>query len=246
MIIYLLLPAYNEESAIPKLLVSIDSVSKRYNLNIKTVVVDDGSSDKTAETVLNAISGLAVELVRHSVNQGLGITLNTGIRHILEIANKEDLMVVMDADNTHSPAQIPELIDKSNKGADVVIASRYAKGGKEFGVPLHRRMLSMFASVLFQLRFRIKGVTDFTCGYRLYKMPVIHKMNQLYKPIIEERSFACSLELLLKAASAGARFAEIPMELRYDNKQGESKMKIVQTIMASFKLLSKKKPVRSV
>ena len=80
----------------------------------------------------------------------------------------------------------------------------------------------------------VSNVNDYTCGYRLYSYDIIKKANVIFKgKLVTRSSFACMMEVLYKLHLVGCRFAEIPFELRYDNKQGQSKMKVLTTIKES-------------
>ncbi len=122
-----LLPAYNEE-------VSIGSVvlrTKQYADRV--VVVDDGSSDHTAEVA--ALAG--AEVIRHKVNQGKGAALRTGFASL----NGDSVIVTIDTDGQHDPADIPRLVAPILSGeADMVNGSRYINGNKK-DTPLYRRLV---------------------------------------------------------------------------------------------------------
>ena len=85
------------------------------------------------------------------------------------IASDDDLIVVMDADDTHKPEQIPMMVKRMYQKADVVIGSRFQPGSEWHGIPWHRQLLSWGVSLLFQTLAPIRGVRDHSCGYRLYR-----------------------------------------------------------------------------
>ncbi|MBQ7595778.1 MAG: glycosyltransferase family 2 protein, partial [Clostridia bacterium] len=81
----------------------------------------------------------------------------------------------------------------------------------------------------------VKNVKDYTCGYRAYTYDIIKKAKEKYgDKFVERRTFACMMEVLYKINLLGADFAEVPFELRYDHKEGESKMHIVKTVKDSL------------
>ena len=95
--------------------------------------------------------------------------------------------------------------------------------------------MSWGARVFYTMMLGVKNVKDYTCGYRAYTYSIIHKALAVYKDkLVERRSFACMMEVLYKFSLVGAKFDEIPFELRYDHKQGESKMRIVKTVKESM------------
>jgi dolichol-phosphate mannosyltransferase len=110
-------------------------------------------------------------------------------------------------------------------GADVVIGSRYVRGALVRGVPPLRRVTALGAAALFKLIHPVRGVWDYTCGYRAYRVGVLKKAAHLYGgQLIAETGFACMVELLLKLNTLDVKFAEIPLQLRYDQKPTATKM----------------------
>ena len=134
------------------------------------------------------------------------------------------------------------MLDKIGEGkttlsSDVIIASRYHKGSKIQGVSKYRLFTSEGAKYVYSAILPVKNVRDYTCGYRLYTSDILKSCYQCFgNSIIEESGFTCMAELLYKLHVVGARFDEIPFELRYDYKQGKSKMKVMKTAIYSIKL----------
>jgi dolichol-phosphate mannosyltransferase len=233
---HVVLPAYNEEGSLPPLLRRLADLSLTGGLTVW--VVDDGSSDATAATVEAGVAGLDLRLVRHVVNLGLGRAVQSGLRAALEHAEQDDVVVVMDADDTHDPALIPLLQAEIARGADVAICSRFVAGGDDTTAPLFRRMLSRGAAALFRRTLDVRGVRDFTSGFRAYRATLLRRATDHWgERLIEEQGFACMVELLLKLRHCDPVIAEVPLPLRYDRKQGASKLKLRRTIGQYLKLL---------
>lgn len=229
--IYILLPAYNEELDIGRLLARIEQVLVVTKLPIQILVVNDGSKDNTVGVVQSFKGRIPFEILEHSENKGLGQAMLTGLTRAAELAKSDDLIVAMDADNTHDPALITTMIQRIDSGYDLVIASRYVPGGAEIGLTSLRKVLSRGASFLLRLFFPIQGAQDYTCGYRAYRGSLLLTAFQKYEQnLIRECGFTCMAELLIKLSWLGARIAEVPLVLRYDLKSGQSKMKFVKTI----------------
>jgi dolichol-phosphate mannosyltransferase len=172
------------------------------------------------------------------VNLGLGRAVQSGLRAALEAAERDDVVVVMDADDTHDPALIPLLQAEILKGADVAICSRFVDGGDDTTAPLFRRMLSRGAAALFRRTLDLDGVRDFTSGFRAYRATLLRRATAHWgERLVEEQGFACMVELLLKLRHCDPVIAEVPLPLRYDRKQGASKLKLPRTIGQYLKLL---------
>jgi len=120
-------------------------------------------------------------------------------------------------------------------GYDCVIASRYCNISKTKGVSPFRLFLSWGARVYYTLILGVKNVKDYTCGYRAYTYEIIAKAKEKFgASFVEHRSFAYMMEVLYKLSLIGTKFQEVPFELRYDNKEGESKMHLTKTICESL------------
>jgi dolichol-phosphate mannosyltransferase len=145
----------------------------------------------------------------------------------------------MDADNTHDPALLTDMVRRMNdEHADIVIASRYAPGGREIGLSPLRSVLSRGASFLLSISARVGGARDYTCGYRLYRAAVLRRAVAAWgERLVEEAGFTCMAEVLLKLGRGGAHVSESPLVLRYDLKEGASKMKMARTIARYFELI---------
>ncbi|MFX0204106.1 MAG: glycosyltransferase family 2 protein, partial [Candidatus Hodarchaeota archaeon] len=213
-ITHIILPAYNEEASLPNLLARLETLQRESNARILTWVVDDGSIDNTANIVLKGSFGLDVRLVSHMTNLGLGQALMTGINSVLEVSGDNDIVIVMDADDTHDVNLIIPMRREIESGADIVIASRFVPGGDHSTAPIFRRLLSRGAAFTFKNILPINNVRDFTSGYRAYKASILSRTRQYWgERLIEEQGFACMVELLLKLRHFNPVIQELPMVL---------------------------------
>jgi dolichol-phosphate mannosyltransferase len=219
------LPAYNEEIALPRLLARIAPLAKSSAEPITVVLYNDGSTDATVRIAREWQSRLPLVILDGVVNKGLGAGLRALVEYAVAQADDDDVLVVMDCDDTHDPAQIDDMLGKLAAGADVAIGSRYVRGATVRGVPAFRRLTALGAAGLFKSVHPVRGVWDYTCGYRAYRVAVLKRAAAKYgDALIAERGFACMVELLLKLNALGVRFAEIPLRLRYDLKPTATKM----------------------
>ena len=238
--VFVVLPAYNEEHRIGKLLEHVDEAMHEAGLPYQTIVVDDGSSDTTAKIIGDCANHMPILMRQHERNMGLGATIRDGLLAAAQIAAPRDIIVTMDADDTHTPGLILRMVRMIREGCDVVIASRYQPGARTIGVPFMRVLLSYFGSLIFRIMFPIKGVKDFTCGYRAYRAEVINEaISQYGSKLFNQEGFQCMVDILLKLRRMNLIFGEVPLILRYDIKEGGSKMNIGRTIRQTLALMLK-------
>jgi dolichol-phosphate mannosyltransferase len=240
--VYVVLPVYNEEGRIERLLRHVDEAMDDASIPYEVVLVDDGSRDRTREIVERCIGTLPIRLMRHEVNLGLGATIRDGLVAAADLAGDRDIVVTMDADDTHAPGLILRMVRMISEGHDVVIASRYQAGSRCIGVPAYRLALSHAASWLFRATFPIRGVKDYTCGYRAYRARVIRESLARYgEGFLDQDGFQCMVDILLKLRRMNLIFGEVPFILRYDYKEGGSKMNVGRTVRDTLGLLWKRR-----
>ncbi len=241
--VWVVLPAYNEAANLPALLAQLAEIAaESFRLDLRVVVVDDGSTDDTAAVAARSAGALPIEVIRNDRNRGLASTFLRGMTAAAAKAERGDVVVCMDADNSHVPGQILRMIRGIQEGRDVVIASRYQSGAVVRGVPWSRRLLSRGMSVLFRVLCPIEGVRDYSCGYRAYRAEFLQKvLAALGERPLSEEGFACMVEMLLLLAREGAIFGEVPLVLRYDQKLGASKMDVGRTVARTLVVLARER-----
>lgn len=250
--IYMVLPAYNEEEALPLLLERIAEVRHEQQFELEVYVVDDGSQDRTAEVVqVFSQANPWAHVLPHVQNQGLAQGLRTGFQQVLSVtAHEDDILITLDADNTQPPEYIVSMKEKITAGADVVVASRFQPGAKVYGVPFMRRVYSQVMSALFQIILPIKNIRDYSCGYRAYRVKALRLADDTYgADFITEDGFACMVEILVQLNRLQElQFEEVPFTLHYDWKPTPTKMKVLKTITETLALAlryrTQKNPVR--
>lgn len=236
------LPAFNEEPNLPDLLGRLDVALSEVPLSYQILIVDDGSTDRTFEVAEEWSQKIPLSVRCHEQNQGLGATLRDGLEWARDVAGPQDVIVTMDADNSHTPELIVRMVRMIREGHDVVIASRYQQGSRIRGLPLSRRILSRVASLVFRALFPIKGVKDYTSGYRAYKAGVLQDALQSDPTFFDQDGFQVMVDVLLKLRrNPSLIFGEAPMILRYDMKEGASKMDVGATISNTLRLLVRRR-----
>ena len=237
-----LLPAYNEEDALPPMLDALRDTFDALKVPYQVTVVDDGSTDATAQIAAQAAATMPVSLKQHRTNQGLAAAMRSGLLHVLRDADAEDVIVTMDCDNTHPIGLIPRMIRGLQEGRDVIVASRFQPQSRVVGVTPFRQFTAWAAALLFRMLFPIRGVRDYTCGFRAYRATALQRAFDEYgDKFISEQGFACMVDILLKLARLQLICGEVPMVLRYDQKPGGSKMPVRRTIADSLRLACKRR-----
>jgi len=248
-LIFVIFPAYNEERVIRPTLLALAEAYRGRESEVHAVLVDDGSRDQTVAEARRAISEsgnrIRLTVLQHEVNRGLGAGLRTGIYWCLDHAADDDVVVTLDADNTHPPAMIPTLVGKLDDGHELVIASRYRAGAAVHGVPGYRRALSDVGRLVFQALYPIPGVRDYTCCFRAYRVPLLRRARLVYgEELCTARGFEAVMDLLLRLGPVGVRAHEIGFVLDYGERVGQSKMKVLKTIRSTLALLARRRVER--
>jgi dolichol-phosphate mannosyltransferase len=225
--IWVVLPAFNEEASLSKLLTQVDATLRAHGDPYRLVVVDDGSRDATAKILAGLVPTMPLDVLTHPINRGLGETERDGFEFVAARCQTDDVIVRVEGDDTHNPEYIFSLVARLKDGADVVNTSRFQPGGGQLGVDGYRALISRGANFFMQLVFPIQNVRDYSCGFRAYRARVIKDAIGIYGDnFIQLRGlgFTSTLEMIVKLDLLGCRFAEVPFVLRYDQKRSPSKM----------------------
>ena len=196
--IAIVLTAYNEEK-------NIDSVLNEMAKNYVVFVIDDGSHDKTRQISLER----GCRVVSHPVNLGQGLAALTGYK--TAISEGFDIIVKMDADGQHNPAEIPLFIDKMEiTGADIVVGSRRI-GTNYATAPFFRKT---FLPVYTWLINKLSGyqMTDAMSGFRAFRASSLVNVSKVLDDLIEPQYMAS--EMFIRFAKAGLTVVEVPINMR--------------------------------
>jgi dolichol-phosphate mannosyltransferase len=247
--IFYVLPSYNEALNLNALLSKFKRFFRNKDINVLIVIVDDGSIDNSIEVIKTFIKkdnlkNFKIKIIKHKKNLGLGMALKTGFNYCFTKGKGEDVLVTMDTDNSHTINLSYQMAEKIFfKKQDIVIASRYQSHSKIKGLNLSRKILSFGAAILFKIFFPIKNIKDYTSGFRAFRLKKIRNACKLDKKFFSEKGFSASADILLKLYKSKdkIKFDELPINLRYDLKKGDSKMKIFKTIYLNIALIIKRK-----
>jgi dolichol-phosphate mannosyltransferase len=225
--LWILLPAFNEAVSLPRLLPRIQAACQDAGLVWRAIILDDGSSDETANVAASLARDYPLDCLMHKINRGLGETERDLFEYVAEHAAPDDIALRLDCDDTHDPAFFLSMVKKLGTDYDVIVASRFQPGGGQDGVHGYRLLLTIAASWYMRLLFPIKGVRDYSCGFRAYRVRVLRDAISMFgNNFLQMKGigFVSTLETIVKLDLLGARFAEVPFHLHYARKASPSKM----------------------
>jgi len=237
--IHILMPAYNEEEGLEKLLGRIQLAMRHLKEDYHVYIVNDGSVDRTREVVECFQELIPITLHNFERNQGVTMVFRKGFELVLDKASDDEMIVTLDSDNTQTPFVILDFYKKFHEGSDIVIASRFARGAAVVGVPWFRNILSNGVAFLLQTLFPIQGVRDYSTFYRAYRAGLVRKGREKYgEELLAGDGFSSMAGFLLKLCFLdGIKVKEVPIQLRYDLKEGGSNIRIFRTIKGYLKMI---------
>jgi dolichol-phosphate mannosyltransferase len=208
-------PTYNERANLAAL---VEALRPRLREGDRILVIDDGSPDGTGEIADRLAGELPfLDVLHRPVKEGLGPAYLAGFERAL--ADGAELVLEMDCDFSHDPADVPRLIAAAEEGADVVLGSRYVRGGGVTDWGLIRRFISRGASVYTAL-FLQMGAKDPTGGFKCFRRRVLETLDL---NAVTAKGYAFQIEVTYRAYRAGFRIVEIPIVFS-DRERGHSKM----------------------
>jgi dolichol-phosphate mannosyltransferase len=219
MLYSVILPTYNERENLPIIFYLLDKTFRQAKLEYQVVVVDDASPDGTlqvAQALQKSYGEQYLTIVSRAGKLGLGTAYMDGLKHA-----KGDRIILMDADLSHHPKFIPQMVTKMDEQqVEIVTGTRYKPGGGVCGWDLKRKVTSRGANFLAD--FMLKpggGVSDLTGSFRLYEKRAL----QHILPRVKCTGYAFQMEIVVLAKQAGFKIAEVPITF-VDRVYGESKL----------------------
>lgn len=198
-----IIPTYNEKENIETLIAQLLDLP----LGIHVIVVDDNSPDGTGEIVDRLVVERTgrVSVIHRPGKLGLGTAYIAGFRKAL--ADEQDLICTMDADFSHDPRYVPDMVAKIEQGYDLVIGSRYVPGGGTSGCTLSRKMLSWGANAFARVMLGLKA-HDTSAGFRCYRSAVLAEVGL---DEIKASGYSFLIEMLYRVQRRGWRVGETPI-----------------------------------
>ena len=228
------LPAFNEEENLPRLLADFAERPQLLARTARVLVVDDGSEDATAEIVEGYEGPVPAELIRLHANQGPGAAFRAGFDEALSRCSQNALIVTLESDTTSDLDALPRMLERAEAEADLVLAS-----WQMHGVSAHRRFLSAAAGWVIRHTLGLQATTV-SSFFRVYRASVLRAAVERYgNDLVQESGFACKAELLAKLTALGARVEEVDVELDWTRRAGKSKMPVLRTMFAYWRMIAR-------
>jgi len=212
----LIIPAYNEEEGLPKVVEeALESAAD------EVIIIDDGSTDSTFERASKYAKNPAVKILRHGKNRGKPEAIRTGVRNM-----SGDIVIIMDADFTYPAKHFRELAEKIGKGSELVLGSRFLglKNEMPFLRMIGNRLASFGAS-----RFSRAKITDPQTGYRAFRKEMFSALD------VQARGLEYETKMTVKALKLGLKVSEISIE--YRKRAGKSKLGVKDIARMAFSLI---------
>jgi dolichol-phosphate mannosyltransferase len=230
-----ILPTYREAENIANLIDEIENLQ----LNTSILVIDDSSPDRTAETVKNLQKKYSnILLCIRPKKSGLGTAITDGFKIFLSLKSAPKFIVTMDADYSHNPKAVPQLLSKMQSGCGIVIGSRYCRGGKIAGWSGARKIISRTANIIAKFLVGLK-LRDCTSGFRCYST----RFLKVAIGSLHSQTYEIQIETVRQALLRGFSVKESPI-LFVNRKHGKSKLTLAEIqsyIFYIFKTATRRK-----
>jgi len=247
--LFVLIPALNEAPNLPRLFRDLADAQRALveRFALRVVLIDDGSSDGTADVAIATAGSLDLQVLRHEVACGPGQAFASGFARIAPLLHDDDFVLTLEADNTSRLDVFCLMAHRIREGHDVVFASPYAYGGGVISATRLRTLLSHLANSFVKGALGIRGLLTVSSFYRLYRGSAVRQLQRTYgASIFECAGFECMVELVLKLMYLDMTISEVPMTLDAGQRLGRSKMRITRTGIGYLRLFRLKRRWRAV
>ena len=214
----IVIPTYNEAETIPSLISELFEKIKQLVERLDILIIDDSSPDGTADIARELGAKYEkITVIQRPKKMGLGAAYKEGFRYVLEKLDSE-LVLQMDADHSHQPSEIPNMLEKI-KNFDFLVASRHVEGSDVIGWGIGRKATHSIAGAIARICAKIE-IKDSTSGFRMFKKKTLEKVD--FNKIRSD-GFAFQIEVLHQLKQLGMKGLEVPTVF-VNRTEGSSKM----------------------
>lgn len=222
--IYVCIPSYNEGPTVGLVLWKIRKVFEEFPREYQLLVMDDGSTDGTADLLEPYTRVLPLTVMRHQARQGYARSVAELLGAALDRTDrpKRDTAIVMHADFSHGPQFLPDFIRRIESGADIVVGEASLSGEPSRG----RRLVRRWAPFLLRRAVRVPGVHDTVSGFLAFRLIALRNaFRGQAVPALAVEGWAANAELLARAAQHARRIETVPIVERHDLRTRESRVR---------------------
>jgi glycosyltransferase involved in cell wall biosynthesis len=240
--IYFCLPAYNEAATVGLSIYRIGEVMKQVNREYELIVLDDGSTDETHQVVDSYERLLPIRLIGFESNRGFGPSLLCLLKEVVRrsIFPERDILVTIEADFSQNPSVVPEMVREIEGGADLVIASAFARGSRIINTPLRFKVLNSMFYILFRNLYSVRGVKDYVSSFRAYRVGLLKRgLEQMDDEIVTLKGRSANTELLLNLNRLNPHIVEVPLLYRHDIRKRESRNHLHEVWWEYIRMISR-------
>jgi dolichol-phosphate mannosyltransferase len=231
-------PVLDEAPNLPRLFDAFREIARDHDTyECAIVLVDDGSTDGTAETARELGGDLDLTVLRHEVNRGPGAAFGTAFEFLAGRLDADDRVLTLEGDNTSRHEILGRMMLRSEEGYDAVLASPYMYGGGIVHTDALRMTLSHIANAFVKEFLGAHGILTVSSFYRLHRGDCILRLQGRYGPrIVERTGFESMVEMLMKMINLQMTICEVPMVLDTSRRIGSSKLKLGRTVLGYLAL----------
>lgn len=230
--LHVVVPVLNETPNLPRLFDAFRELALAHgSYRPSIVLVDDGSTDGSADVARDLADGLDLTVLRHESNRGPGAAFGTAFEHLAQRLGPDDRILTLEGDNTSRLDILDLMMRRADEGYDVVLASPYMYGGGIAHTDPLRMTMSHLANAFVKEFLGAHGILTVSSFYRLHRADCILRLQSRYGPrIVERAGFESMIEMLMKMMGLRMTICEVPMVLDTSLRLGASKMKVWRTV----------------